>query len=212
MASVAIVAAIGIGFAAGFISTDFLSSGAPAAQGDLAAAVSSDGVKADAAPDVRLNPSPEADLAATEAATKKNKQTKYGQWTVICPDAPDTEPEKCVARLALIDNKRKVAVVNWLIGYNKDKKLLMEITTPGDVLIASGLRLSLEDGKLQRIPYFSCGPAGCLTRLSPDAALLKRLRKIENVKLGIDGTNGKTIVFTIKMDGIADGLNALAGL
>ncbi len=199
--AIATVAAISLGAASGVIPTNFLFASAPA-------------VRTDKAPDVDLRPATGVDLAATKTTKKKNKQTQYGNWIVACPEGADSDnnPEKCSARLAVKDAKRNGTVVNWLVGYNKDSKLLMEITTPTDVLIAPGLQLSMEEGNLLRHPYLSCGTAGCLTRIAPDAEMLMSLRKAEIVKLGISTPAGKTIIFQVKVTGIADGLNALAGL
>ncbi len=200
IAAIATVAAVSLGFVSGVIPTDFISASTPAASTESGT---------NKAPDVNLRPG--RDIAATEAAKKGNKPTQFGNWMVACPDG-DAEPGKCSARLAIKDTKRNVTVINWLVGYNKDSKLLMEITTPTDVLIAPGLQLSMQEGKVQRYPYLSCGPDGCLTRISPDAAMLEVLRKTETVKLGIATPAGKTIVFQVKVNGIVDGLNALAGL
>ena len=210
MASAAIIAAAGIGLAAGFISRDFPSTAQPAAQVDQAAAIAPGDLKTGAAPDPGPAAGPDVKVAETEAATQKPRQTEYGQWVFSCMDVPAGEPEKCAARLAVRDTKRNVTVVNWLIGYNKNRELLMEITTPVDVLIQPGLQMGMGDGAARSFPYLSCAPSGCLTRISPDAPMLEALRKAEIVKLSIATTAGKTITFSIKITGIADSLDALA--
>ena len=210
-ALVAIIAAVGIGFTVGFNSTDFLSAGSPAVEVELPGVTTND-VGADAVPEVRMAASPEAEIAAPAEAAKKTKQTQYGQWTVICPDAPGGELAKCVARLTIRDNTRNVTMIQWLASYNQDSTVLMEIITPTDVLIEPGLQLSIGDTLLQRHPYIFCVPAGCITRISPNAAMLKDLRSADVVKLAITTSAGKQVVFSIKVDGMTDGLNALAGL
>jgi len=209
--AIATVAAISLGVASGVIPTSFILASTPA---DRTPAAASNRLEADKASDVDLRPGTQVDIAATEAAKKGSKPKQYGNWMVACPEGTDSDnnPEKCSARLAIKDTKRNVTMINWLVGYNKDSKLLMEITTPTDVLIAPGLQLSMEEGEVQRHPYLACGTGGCLTRISPDAEMLKLLRKAETVKLGISTPAGKTIIFQIKVDGISDGLNALAGL
>jgi invasion protein IalB len=207
MASVGIIAIAGLAFATGLISTDFLSPRIPATQGDLV----ENGLKADAVPDIRLGTSFEPDVAASKTS-KNSKQRQYGQWTFGCVDASGAEPEKCFTHLAVRDSKRNVALVNWLVGYTKDSKLQMEILTPTDVLIAPGLQLRIGEAPAQRLPYVFCVSAGCLTRINPDAAMLENLRKADMVKLSIATPTGDTVTFSIKIHGIADGLNALAGL
>lgn len=208
MASVAVVAAAGMGAVLAFMPMDTPAIGLPEAQAGQAAAMASDGLKTSADPD--LAPAAAAQVAQSQPAAQKPRQTQYGSWTFSCMDVPAGEPEKCAARLAIRDKTRNVTVVNWLIGHNKDKELLMEITTPVDVLIGPGLQLGIADGAAQGFPYLSCGADGCLTRIRPDARLLEALREAQTVKLTIVTPAGKSLTFAIKVGGIAESLDALA--
>jgi invasion protein IalB len=212
IASVAIVAAAGIGLAAGFLSTDDPSTTAPAARADQAMAAVSDDLKTGVAPGSQSAAGPVVKLAQEQPAAKQAKPTQYGLWVFSCADAPAGEPQKCAARLAIRDNKRNVTVINWLIGHNKDKELLMEIITPVDVLIGPGLQLGIGEGAAQSFPYLSCTADGCLTRLRPDAQFLDALRQAEIVKLTIATPAGKSLTFSIKVTGLAESLDALAKL
>jgi invasion protein IalB len=113
-------------------------------------------------------------------------------------------------RLAIRDKERNITVINWLIGYNKDRELLLEITTPVDVLIAPGLKMIIGEGAVQTFAYLSCASAGCVTRIRPEAQMLDDLRQAANVKLTIETPAGKAITFTIQVAGIAESLDALA--
>ena len=204
---VAVIAAAGIGLAAGYMSGQLSSTAQPAAQAGQAVAAAPQG---EAPPGGELAASPEVKAADTQAAATKDKQTQYGPWVYSCMDVPAGAPKNCVARLAIRDKSRNITVINWLVGYNKDRALLMEITTPVDVLIAPGLNMSIGDGPAQGFAYLSCAAAGCLTRIHPDAQLLEDLRKAKIVKLSIETPAGKAITFAIQVSGFADSLDALA--
>jgi invasion protein IalB len=206
MGAVAVIAAVGLGSVLALTS---IGPGPPAHQ---VAASTSDGLRTGVDPDQGSAPGPDVKVAETQAAAKQGKQTEYGLWVYSCAAGQAGEPEKCAARLALRDTKRNVTVVNWLIGHNKDGELLMEITTPVDVLIQPGLQFGIGDGAAQSFPYLSCGADGCVTRIRPDAQLLKDLHQAETVKLTIVTPTGKSLVISLKVTGIAESLDALAKL
>lgn len=210
IASAAIVAAAGLGAILAFMPIDTPAIGLPEAQASQAAAMASDGLKTSAGPDLEPAAGADAQVAQAQPAAQEPRQTQYGLWTFSCADVPEGEPAKCAAQLAIRDKTRNVTVVNWLIGHNKDKELLMEITTPVDVLIGPGLQLGIGDGAAQGFPYLSCAPTGCLTRIRPDPQLLEALREAQTVKLTIATPAGKSLTFSIKVGGLAESLDALA--
>lgn len=206
IACVAVIAAASLGLAAGYLSGQF----SPAAQADQVAALAPGDLKAGAEPEAAAASSPQVQVADTQAEQKKNPPQQFGAWVVTCAEVADGAPKNCVARLAIRDKERNVTVINWLIGYNKDRKLLLEITTPVDVLIAPGLKMVIGEGAAQTFAYLSCASAGCVTRIRPEAQMLDELRQAANVKLTIETPAGKAITFTIQVAGIAESLDALA--
>lgn len=203
IACVAVIAAAGLGLIAGYMSKNVPA----AAQSEQAATAVPDG---EAAPGEGPAASPGATVADTPAAAQKGTETQYGPWVYSCMEVPAGAPKNCVARLAIRDKNRNITVINWLVGYNKDRELLMEITTPVDVLIAPGLKMSIADGPAQGFAYLSCAAVGCLTRITPDAQLLADMREAKIVKLSIETPAGKAITFSIEVSGFADSLDALA--
>lgn len=206
IACVAVIAAASLGLAAGYLSGQF----SPAAQADQVAALAPGDLKAGAEPEAAAASSPQVQVADTQAEQKKNPPQQFGAWVVTCAEVADGAPKNCVARLAIRDKERNVTVINWLIGYNKDRELLLEITTPVDVLIAPGLKMVIGEGAAQTFAYLSCASAGCVTRIRPEAQMLDELRQAANVKLTIETPAGKAITFTIQVAGIAESLDALA--
>lgn len=208
IACVAVIAAASLGLAAGYLSGQF----SPAAQADQVAALAPGDLKAAAEPEAAAAAasSPQVQVADTQAGPKKNAPQQFGAWVVTCAEVAEGAPNNCVARLAIRDKERNVTVINWLIGYNKDRDLLLEITTPVDVLIAPGLKMAIGEGAAQNFAYLSCASAGCVTRIRPEAQMLDELRQAANVKLTIETPAGKAITFTIQVEGIAESLDALA--
>ena len=134
---------------------------------------------------------------------------KFGPWVVTCPTNSDANSPRCSSKISMVDPKRKIEIMSWTLGFNKDGKLLMEIVTPSDVLIESGLAYVVDESKSQTLHYYSCGPSGCLTRLPVSAAAASLLKKAKVVKLSIAATNGKIITLTIKLAQTAEALSAI---
>lgn len=210
IACVAVIAAASLGLAAGYMSGQF----SPAAQADQTqqtAALAPGDLKTSAEPEAAATAGPDMQVADTQAAaTKKNTPQQFGAWVYSCAEVPEGAPKNCVARLMVRDKTRNVTVINWLIGYNKDRQLLMEITTPVDVLIAPGLKMVIGDSEAQSFAYLSCASLGCLTRITPTEQMLGALRQAKIVKLTIETPAGKAITFSIQVSGIAESLDALA--
>lgn len=206
IACVAVIAAASLGLAAGYMTGKF----PQADTADQTATLAPGDLKTGAEPEAAATAGPEVKVADTQAAAKKGAPAQFGAWVVSCADVPEGSPRSCVARLTIRDKNRNVTVINWLIGYNKDRQLLMEITTPSDVLIAPGLKMTIGEGAAQTFVYLSCAPAGCVTRIRPEAQMLDDLRQAQNVKLTIETPAGKAITFTIQVGGIAQSLDELA--
>lgn len=146
------------------------------------------------------------DLAKPAPGTVK----KFGSWAVTCPAAGDSTGARCYARMDVIDEKRKVAVISWVVGYNKDQKMLMDVLTPTDVLIDFGMKLTIDTSQPIKLPYISCGLNGCLSRTLIDKPTFGLLQKAKFCSLTILGTNGKEVQIKIKSNGISQAMAAIA--
>ncbi len=179
IACVAVIAAAGLGLIAGYMSKNIPATVQP----EQAATAVPDG---EAAPGEGAAASSGAKVADTPVAAPKGTETQYGAWVYSCMEVPAGAPKNCVARLAIRDKSRNITVINWLVGYNKDKKLLMEITTPVDVLVAPGLKMSIDDAPARPISLADLARESGLSRfqlvrafaratgLTPHAYLMQR--------------------------------------
>jgi invasion protein IalB len=139
------------------------------------------------------------------------RMSTFGNWTVICPPAGDKSGARCVAQLSLIDSKRKMVLVAWRIGYNKDQKLLTDMVTPTEVFITPGVQLAFGKAPPLKLAYVSCGLQGCVSRVLIDSATLEILKKTATVTLSLAATNQKVLQLKLNTTGIGDALKAIGG-
>jgi invasion protein IalB len=139
------------------------------------------------------------------------KISTFGSWTVICPPVGDKSGARCMAQLSLVDSKRKLVLVGWRIGYNKDNKLLIDMITPTEVFITPGVKLAFGKAPPLKLPYVSCGLQGCISRVLIDGAMLENLKKAKTVTVSLAATNEKVLQLKLNTTGIGDALKAIGG-
>jgi invasion protein IalB len=166
--------------------------------------------EAPAKPKPVAKPKPKSTAKTNLTEAGAGDVTKYGAWTVTCPKVGDTSGARCFARMDVVDEKRKVVLISWLVGYNKEQKLLMDILTPTEVFIAQGLRLILDKSQPIQMPYISCGLNGCLSRMLLDKPTFALLQKAKFSTMSILGTNNKEVQMKIKSNGLAEAMAAIS--
>jgi invasion protein IalB len=137
------------------------------------------------------------------------KTSKFGNWAVVCPPAGDKSGARCVAQLSLIDSKRKIVLVAWRIGLDKSQKLLTDMVTPTDVLIAPGVSLLVGKGPVVKMPYVSCGLQGCLSRTFVNATMLDNLKNTTAATVVLAANNGKALKLKLDTTGVGDALRVV---
>ena len=146
-----------------------------------------------------------AQQAAKPAVTQQN----IGSWVVTCPANKDPAGPRCSAKMNMVDKNRNVEVMSWTLGFSRDGKFLMEIITPSDVLIQPGLTFAFDNSKNTKMPYFSCGLAGCLSRQTLSAALVDILAKSKTAKFTLATTIGKNITLALNLSQTSEALKAI---
>jgi invasion protein IalB len=147
--------------------------------------------------------------AVKAAPAVPSKIVKFGNWTVICPPVGDKSGARCVAQFVLADSKRKIILVSWRIGYNKEKLLVIDLVTPTEVFVAPGVQIAIGKSAPLKLPYVSCGLQGCLSRLPIDAAALQKLSASPTATIAVAGTNRKVLQLKLNMTGLAEALKAI---
>ena len=149
---------------------------------------------------------------ATQAEpTEKGKLSKFGNWIVLCPPEGDASGARCAAQFSLIDKKRKLAVIVWRIGFNKQKKLAMDMVTPTEVFIAKGVRVAIGKNPAITLPYVSCGLRGCQSSLTIPPELLAGIKSATSAILILAPTNGKNLQLKLDITGLGGAVAALYG-
>ena len=143
-------------------------------------------------------------VAATETPVEKT----FGAWIVTCPKE-DKSKLKCAARFTVSDTKRNVVIMNWVLGYNAAGKMLMEILSPSDVYIEPGVVVMIGGKEAAKLPYVTCGTAGCLSRVTMNKAMLASLKGTAEATVILAATTGKNIEFKMGIPGVSDALKAL---
>ena len=146
---------------------------------------------------------------AQQAGQPTFVQKTIGIWVVTCPVNKDPAGPRCSAKMNMVDKKRNVEVMSWTLGFSRDGKFLMEVITPSDVLIQPGLAFALDNSKNTRVPYFSCGLAGCMSRQTMSAAAVDILAKSKAAKFTLATTLGKNITLAVNLSKTAEALRAI---
>ncbi len=135
--------------------------------------------------------------------TTTTTTTNYGGWTVTCSQAGDPPAKTCSAEFRVVGKDNKAIVLIWLLGRNKEGKLLAEFVTPSDILLRPGVAVTLDEGKPLRADYLSCTTQqGCRASLELTSKTVRDLKTAAKAKIGITLLNGKVMEVGFDVPGI----------
>ncbi|MEP9388823.1 invasion associated locus B family protein [Mesorhizobium sp. KR9-304] len=139
----------------------------------------------------------------TESTTKTvTTTTTHGGWTVTCSEG-GTEPAKtCSANFRVINKKNNSVVLVWLIGRNKDGKLLAEFLTLTDIMIQPGVMVAIEEAKPVKAEYVSCATKGCKASLDLTPNLVRQMKEAKKAKIDMTLLDGQVVQFAMDIPGI----------
>ena len=181
-----------------------MAAGAVAAGAIAAAAVTMSG---QGLPETLAQSSPDSPNAAT--ADRKVVTMQYGSWKVTCEEAAGSSSTVCSAAFRIVDQNSRRTILTWLLGRNRDNRLLTEFFVPTEVLIEPGVSFSLEDGPAYKAAYVACGASACKAALALDDALVSELSSATRATIALTASNGKVTRFSMAIDGIEAALAAL---
>jgi invasion protein IalB len=145
-----------------------------------------------------------AEVDDSNAATggKGDRQKPVAAWATRCNDAAKPQDRICVLSRALVDpgSKRLMVAVTFRIA-PPDRKPVMKLLLPVDLYLPAGVKLSIDQGAAQTLKFETCVRGGCLAPVPLDAALLQRLRRGTDIKVGYQTVDQKPIDLTLKIDG-----------
>lgn len=180
-----------------------MAAGAVAAGAIAAAAVTMTG---QGLPETLAQTSPESPNAA---ADRKVVTVQYGSWKVTCEEAAGSASTVCSAAFRIVDQNSRRTILTWLLGRNRDNRLLTEFFVPTEVLIEPGVSFSLEDGPAYKAAYVACGASACKAALALDDALVSELSGATRATIALTASNGKVTRFSMAIDGIEKALAEL---
>jgi invasion protein IalB len=144
------------------------------------------------------------DSNATAGGGKGDRQKPVAAWATRCNDAAKPQERTCVLSRALVDpsSKRLMVAVTFRIA-PPDRKPVMKLLLPVDLYLPAGVKLSIDQGVAQTLKFETCIRGGCLAPVPLDGALLQRLRRGTDIKVGYQTVDQKPVDLTLKLDGFA---------
>jgi len=142
-------------------------------------------------------------------ADRKTVTMQYGGWTVTCEESGDQPRAICSAAFRVFDKASNATILTWLVGHNRDDRLLTEFFVPTEVMIEPGVSMSLEDGPAYKANYVACGKSACKAVLPLDAALATELAGATRASLSLTASNGKVTRYSMGIEGIEAALAEL---
>jgi invasion protein IalB len=142
------------------------------------------------------------DSNAPAGGAKGDRQKPVAAWATRCSDAAKPQERICVLSRALVDpgSKRLIAAVTFRIA-PPDRKPVMKLLLPVDLYLPAGVKLSIDQGSPQTLKFETCIRGGCLAPVPLDAALLQRLRRGSDIKVGFQTVEQKPVELNLKLDG-----------
>jgi invasion protein IalB len=138
-----------------------------------------------------------------ESTTKTvTTTTTHGGWTVTCSEGGTAPDKSCSANFRVINKKNNSVVLVWLIGRNKDGKLLAEFLTLTDIMIQPGVMVTIEEAKPVKADYVSCTSKGCKASLDLTPNLVRQMKEAKKAKLDMTILDGQVIQFAMDIPGI----------
>ena len=121
-------------------------------------------------------------------------------WATRCNDAAKPQERTCVLSRALVDpsSKRLMVAVTFRIA-PPDRKPVMKLLLPVDLYLPAGVKLSIDQSAAQTLKFETCIRGGCLAPVPLDGALLQRLRRGTDIKVGYQTVDQKPVELTLNV-------------
>jgi invasion protein IalB len=146
-------------------------------------------------------------------ATPDSTTETFGDWTVACSTVPSTKERACEVGITIAVRGQTAPVARIGIGQQlKDKAMRMVALVPANVLIAPGVGIATDGGKVVlSLPFKSCMPGGCFAETNLGKDQIQTLR--QNSKPGqilFSDPAGKQVALDLPFNGLDQALDALA--
>jgi len=103
-------------------------------------------------------------------------QSAGPSWVKICSKIGETDI--CNVQFSIVTNtKQLVTSVNLLQSKGKTKRRIFQVAVPSGRYIPEGIKVQIDKGKVNTLPYSLCMPDRCLAEIQLSESLVKALKK-----------------------------------
>ena len=103
-------------------------------------------------------------------------QKAGASWVKICSKIGETDI--CNVQYSIVtDTKQLVTSVNLLQSKGKTNRRIFQVAVPSGRYIPEGIKVQIDNGKVNTLPYSLCMPDRCLAEIQLSEGLVKALKK-----------------------------------
>ena len=124
-------------------------------------------------------------------------------WAKFCDPDPKDQHKVCIVRKLVFDNASIVGSFVLRIDSKKGVPTLAVAAVPTGILLRSGLRWQIDNGKAQVLPYWRCTAQSCESETLIRNDFIARLRKGKTLTLTAKNVNNKNFVVKVTLAGFA---------
>ncbi|OSM07311.1 invasion associated locus B family protein [Magnetofaba australis] len=150
---------------------------------------------------------------AAQANDLPKSGDRFGNWSLTCV-ALGPQQTRCGLTQQVMSKKSGKPVFKLSLAYAKSSdRLLLTAKTPLNVLLPSGVLLTVDKHKPQRMRMYQCKRTGCLAVTKVDDALYAQLiggKVVEaRIWLTLKGNKVAKLPIKLRLPGVKEGLAAL---
>lgn len=139
---------------------------------------------------------------ATTMPTVTTTTTTHGGWTVSCTETSNPAVKTCTASFRVFNKNSNQNLLVWVLGHDREGRLLAEFLTMTDVLVQPGVVVVLDNAQPVKADYVECTSKGCKARLVLSADLIKSLKGAKKARIDMTRLDGQVVQFTMDIPGI----------
>src|SRR5690606_21895651 len=104
--------------------------------------------------------------------------------------AGDPPVKTCTATFRVFNKNTNQNLLVWMLGKNREGRLLAEFMTMTDVQVQPGVVLVLDDAEPVKAPYVECTSRGCKARLELGGDLIERMKAATKARIELTRIDG----------------------
>lgn len=166
---------------------------------------------------------PAAPQAAAPPPSIRTESINFNAWSVTCQEAVGTGAKKtCVASLRVLSSDGRIVLLNWQIGYGRDRRMMSAFQVPlglsvrdenqqatRGILVKDGLDIKIGASPVKRIGYSTCDLQVCEAALPLDEALTKLVSAASAVTVTAYAADGRPIPLSFDAKGVDKAIEAI---